>query len=230
MRVEEKIARGYHRDLSWRKVLVKLEPDAHNNIFVRRMFVNAYGWPVVKHLVDAHFSDSAIARMRTDDEYLGERALDMNQPPDAHGGETKADPTSRPMSSGSEARTESENREARDHVPDLPASQSSETELPRVERGDSMTWSERDWADSEVESDVDFSDGKEKGESSPGRDWKWTEKIVGKGSKAKAAAKSPDASKGPTAKSPDSKSHPNPAVTGPENPEVGQSPAIKNKE
>lgn len=55
LRVEEKIARAYHRDLSWRKVLVRLEPDAHNNIIVRRMFTNAYGWPVVKHLVDAHF-------------------------------------------------------------------------------------------------------------------------------------------------------------------------------
>lgn len=55
LRVEEKIARAYHRDLSWRKVLVRLEPDAHNNIIVRRMFTNAYGWPVVKHLVDTHF-------------------------------------------------------------------------------------------------------------------------------------------------------------------------------
>lgn len=44
MKVEEKIARAYHRDLSWRKVLVRLEPDAHNNMIVRRMFANAYGW------------------------------------------------------------------------------------------------------------------------------------------------------------------------------------------
>jgi len=58
LKVEEKIARAYHRDLSWRKVLVRLEPDAHNNIIVRRMFTNAYGWPVVKHLVDTHFGDS----------------------------------------------------------------------------------------------------------------------------------------------------------------------------
>jgi hypothetical protein len=41
MKVEEKIARAYHRDLSWRKVLVRLEPDAHNNMIVRRMFANA---------------------------------------------------------------------------------------------------------------------------------------------------------------------------------------------
>jgi hypothetical protein len=58
MRVEEKIARAYHRDLSWRKVLVCLEPDAHNNMMVRRMFANAYGWPVVKHLCDTHFGDA----------------------------------------------------------------------------------------------------------------------------------------------------------------------------
>lgn len=229
MRVEEKIARGYHRDLSWRKVLVKLEPDAHNNIFVRRMFVNAYGWPVVKHLVDAHFSDSAIARMRTDDEHLGERALDMNQPPDAHGGETKADPTSRPISSSSEARTESESREARDQVPDLPASQGHDGE-PRLERGDSMTWSDRDWVDSEAESDIDFSDGKEKADS-PGRDWKWTEKIVGKGNKAKNAPKSPEGGKSPTPKSPEVKSPKSSQGTGPKSPEVHKSPsAAKNIE
>lgn len=202
MRVEEKIARGYHRDLSWRKVLVKLEPDAHNNIFVRRMFANAYGWPVVKHIVDAHFSDSAVARMRTDDEYLGERARDINQPPDEHGGETKADPSSNaPSRPGSvhpdEAgpRSESETREAMDDVPDLPSSQSQNEAPERIKLGDrvdSMTWSDRDWQDSEYESDVDFSnDGKADGGKSKadrtssgsglGKDWNWTEKIVGKG-------------------------------------------------
>ncbi|KAL5041330.1 hypothetical protein BDW71DRAFT_201478 [Aspergillus fruticulosus] len=59
LKVEEKIARAYHRGLSWRKVLVRLEPDAHNNIIVRRMFTNAYGWPVVQHLIDAHFGPSS---------------------------------------------------------------------------------------------------------------------------------------------------------------------------
>lgn len=62
LRVEEKIARAYHRDLTWRKVLVRLEPDAHNNIIVRRMFTNAYGWPVVKHLVDTHFGHTSAAQ------------------------------------------------------------------------------------------------------------------------------------------------------------------------
>ncbi|RAL04390.1 lipase ROG1 family protein [Aspergillus ibericus CBS 121593] len=62
LKLEEKIARAYHRDLSWRKVLVRLEPDAHNNIIVRRMFTNAYGWPVVQHLVDTHFGHTSVAR------------------------------------------------------------------------------------------------------------------------------------------------------------------------
>jgi hypothetical protein len=55
LRLEEKIARDWHSDMTWRKVLVKLEPDAHNNIIVRRMFPNAYGWPVIEHLVREHF-------------------------------------------------------------------------------------------------------------------------------------------------------------------------------
>ena len=55
LRLEEKIARDWHSDMTWRKVLVKLEPDAHNNIIVRRMFANAYGWPVIEHLVREHF-------------------------------------------------------------------------------------------------------------------------------------------------------------------------------
>ncbi|KAI1345029.1 putative serine esterase-domain-containing protein [Xylariaceae sp. FL0016] len=88
MRVEEKIARAYHRDLSWRKVLVKLEPDAHNNIIVRRTFANAFGWPVVKHLVDAHFSDAAAARLRDENEENVDRAKALSKPPDETGAET----------------------------------------------------------------------------------------------------------------------------------------------
>lgn len=52
---EERIARSWHTDLTWRKVLVRLHPDAHNNIVVRRRFANAYGWPVIDHLVQQHF-------------------------------------------------------------------------------------------------------------------------------------------------------------------------------
>lgn len=53
--IEENIAREYHKNMTWRKVLVKLKPDAHNNIIVRRRFANAYGWPVIDHLVKNHF-------------------------------------------------------------------------------------------------------------------------------------------------------------------------------
>lgn len=52
---EEKIARRYHHKLTWRKVIVSLLPEAHNNIVVRRRFSNAYGWPVVHHCVNEHF-------------------------------------------------------------------------------------------------------------------------------------------------------------------------------
>lgn len=33
-----------------------MKPDAHNNIIVRRRFSNAYGWPVIDHLISEHFS------------------------------------------------------------------------------------------------------------------------------------------------------------------------------
>ncbi|CAK7903156.1 putative lipase YDL109C [[Candida] anglica] len=55
--LEEEIAREYHKHMSWRKVLVQLLPDAHNNIIVRRRYANAYGWPVIEHLVSNHFAE-----------------------------------------------------------------------------------------------------------------------------------------------------------------------------
>lgn len=97
MRIEEKIARAYHKDMAWRKVLVRLEPDAHNNIIVRRQFANAYGWPVIKHLCDTHFAYTAAALTKDEDEAPVERAKprdktanqdgeeveDQTQPPEA---------------------------------------------------------------------------------------------------------------------------------------------------
>jgi hypothetical protein len=74
MKIEEKIARAYHKDLSWRKVLVRLEPDAHNNMIVRRMFANAYGWPVIKHVCDTHFAYTAATKIPDDQEENKERA------------------------------------------------------------------------------------------------------------------------------------------------------------
>lgn len=55
-RNEERIARAWHKGVVWRKVLVQLLPEAHNNIIVRRRFTNAYGWPVIHHVVQNHFT------------------------------------------------------------------------------------------------------------------------------------------------------------------------------
>ncbi|KAE8348709.1 putative serine esterase-domain-containing protein [Aspergillus coremiiformis] len=80
LKIEEKIARAYHRNLTWRKVLVRLEPDAHNNIIVRRMFTNAYGWPVVKHLVDTHFGYTSAAQSKDDSSKGVEKAKSPTTP------------------------------------------------------------------------------------------------------------------------------------------------------
>ncbi|KAI1326238.1 DUF676-domain-containing protein [Xylariaceae sp. FL0255] len=236
MKVEEKIARAYHRDLSWRKVLVKLEPDAHNNIIVRRTFANAFGWPVVKHLVDAHFSDEATARMRVDNEDNSERAKDLNSAPDGTGRETEPESPSNgepktpsPQKEGihdspiikfsKHRRTDSETLEATDAVPDLPSPQESRSQASHsykespTSRGtfdggsvaDSATWSDRDFADSENDSEIDVDllygperrgvdedagkgkDGLSEKDKDKESGWNWTEKIVGKGASARKA-------------------------------------------
>lgn len=58
--LEEDIAREWHNGMSWRKVLVNLQPDAHNNIVVRRRFANAYGWSVIDHLIENHFGEEQL--------------------------------------------------------------------------------------------------------------------------------------------------------------------------
>ncbi|PHH55878.1 putative lipase ROG1 [Ceratocystis fimbriata CBS 114723] len=211
MRVEEKIARAYHRDLSWRKVLVKLEPDAHNNIIVRRMFPNAYGWPVIQHLVETHFSDSASARLSDDCENSKERAINLHMPPAKNGIETNKYDTPVSTSSGSSSpdfqlhhprsthpqprlniktsglyRSATETAEASDSVSalpplnktnrhsrqdSLPTSPSSATTSSFIstttadnsgtgaavwDHRDSMTWSDRDWHDSEPDSETGY--------------------------------------------------------------------------
>lgn len=144
MKVEEKIARAYHRDLSWRKVLVRLEPDAHNNMIVRRMFANAYGWPVVKHLCDTHFADTHAARTRDEEEPARERAKPMNAPVSKDGERVK-EQTDRTVS----PRTHSETREARDELADLDvvregadhsASSRGLSSIPPMERKESAVW------------------------------------------------------------------------------------------
>lgn len=139
MKVEEKIARAYHHDVSWRKVLVRLEPDAHNNICVRRMFSNAYGWPVIKHLVDTHFSDSFVATTADAREPNRDRAKPMGEAVGEHGEEVN---TAAPHIDIQ--RTDSELREAKDNVGDLNVRQdsgmSSSTGRPRMTREDSAQW------------------------------------------------------------------------------------------
>ena len=111
MKVEEKIARAYHRDLSWRKVLVRLEPDAHNNMIVRRMFANAYGWPVVKHLCDTHFANTWSATTRDEDEPSVDRAKSDNQRASETGEEVRNQ-----VQPASPKRTSGEMREVRDEL------------------------------------------------------------------------------------------------------------------
>jgi hypothetical protein len=117
MRVEEKIARAYHKDLSWRKVLVRLEPDAHNNMIVRRMFANAYGWPVVKHLCDTHFADTYSAETRDEDEPALDRAQGVQAPVQEDGEHVRGQESSQPPIE----RTDSELREAPDELAPLKA-------------------------------------------------------------------------------------------------------------
>lgn len=118
MRVEEKIARAYHHNISWRKVLVRLEPDAHNNMIVRRMFANAYGWDVVKHLCDTHFSDSFSSKTRDEDEANDERALPMDAPASGDANQVKGQ-TDRDGPSTRQDRTKSELAEADDEIKEL---------------------------------------------------------------------------------------------------------------
>lgn len=59
-----RIARKYHAEgVTWRKVLVCLPPDAHNNIVVRRRFANGYGWGVIDHLTESIFEKKATPKL-----------------------------------------------------------------------------------------------------------------------------------------------------------------------
>ena len=165
MKVEEKIARAYHRDLSWRKVLVRLEPDAHNNICVRRMFANAYGWPVVKHLVDTHFSASFEATTADAREPNAERAKPIGEPVGEHGEELRE----RSTEQRSLARTDSEIAEAKDDVSEMRSLQKKNSSLsnssaggggtPRrnLNRQDSAMWDDAmfEITDDEDDDDID---------------------------------------------------------------------------
>lgn len=156
MRVEEKIARAYHKDLSWRKVLVRLEPDAHNNIIVRRTFANAFGWPVVKHIVDTHFGYTAVAQ--TEDTELGntERAMPVTTATTILGDEVEGQVDTPPHQSWSVRklqRMQSQNRKSENENPDS----LSPAEPPEAEGGGLSPCSELGKRDSDVWSDRYFS-------------------------------------------------------------------------
>jgi hypothetical protein len=200
MKVEEKIARAYHRDLSWRKVLVRLEPDAHNNLIVRRRFANAYGWPVVKHLVDTHFSDQAIANRRDEDEGMQRRSKSGNEKLNQSGDEIKNSERGKDDNHASDDESEgirrlrrsdrsnSEELESTDHVPALASAKVGSlaqvmhaTQRPSMkERQDSAQWSDGDFMDSESDSDAE-SNHSPPPKPTSGGGWNWTEAIAGKG-------------------------------------------------
>ena len=139
MKVEEKIARAYHHGLSWRKVLVRLEPDAHNNMVVRRMFSNAYGWPVIKHLVDTHFADTYVANTADVNEPNEERAKSMTEDVGKHGEEVDTEGHTEKIK-----RSDSELHEAKDSISELTDvgdhSMSSSMNRQPVSRKDSALW------------------------------------------------------------------------------------------
>jgi len=152
MRVEEKIARAYHKDLSWRKVLVRLEPDAHNNMIVRRMFANAYGWPVIKHLCDTHFGDTYAARTRDEDEPATDRAKNLEQPVGEDGERVRGQESSAPP-----AQWEGDMREEADELGPLRSPTEASTSSPRTpSREDSFgSWESRYFRDESSDEDVE---------------------------------------------------------------------------
>ena len=161
MKVEEKIARAYHEGLSWRKVLVRLEPDAHNNMIVRRMFSNAYGWPVIKHLVDTHFADTYAATTADVDEPNKERAKPMSEDVGEHGEEVNNDVRKEVK------RTDSELKEAKDSISELTDvgdnSMSSKTSRRNLVRKDSAQWGDSMFDISDDDDDMDPTDLRTRG-------------------------------------------------------------------
>lgn len=157
MRVEEKIARAYHRDLSWRKVLVRLEPDAHNNIVVRRMFANAYGWPVIKHLCDTHFGDTFAAETRDEHEPATDRAKNVDAPVKEDGEHVKGQEDIKPPID----RSESEMREVADELAplqnDVPQPRRAHT-TSSLRSKDSAVWDDMYFEGTSDEEDDEYDD------------------------------------------------------------------------
>lgn len=161
MKVEEKIARAYHYNLSWRKVLVRLEPDAHNNMVVRRMFSNAYGWPVIKHLVDTHFADTYAATTADEEEPNSERAKPISEDVGATGEEVETSKRKEVK------RTDSELKEVQDSVSELTDvadhSMSSSTNRPSLSRKESAQWDDSMFEFTSDDEEMDPADLRKRG-------------------------------------------------------------------
>ncbi|CAI4365154.1 BAK_1a_G0012670.mRNA.1.CDS.1 [Saccharomyces cerevisiae] len=82
-RIQERIAREWQETMTWRKVLVQIQPDSHNNIVVRRRFVNLYGYVAVEHMVEHHFGSKVCSEL----------AEDANEPKDEPNQSPQADPS-----------------------------------------------------------------------------------------------------------------------------------------
>jgi hypothetical protein len=83
-------------------------------MIVRRMFANAYGWPVVKHLCDTHFGDTFTAATRDEDEPAIDRAKEYSQVDHEAGEEVKGQNERKPLT-----RSASDMREDRDELKPL---------------------------------------------------------------------------------------------------------------
>ncbi|CCK68221.1 putative lipase KNAG_0A05570 [Huiozyma naganishii CBS 8797] len=78
----ETMANNWHEGIEWRKVVVAIQSgDAHNNMVVRREFGNAYGWPVVDHLLENHFAAAVTGAVVSSAVGDHETASASNQPP-----------------------------------------------------------------------------------------------------------------------------------------------------
>ncbi|CAG8392911.1 unnamed protein product [Penicillium salamii] len=170
LKIEEKIARAYHRDLSWRKVLVRLEPDAHNNIIVRRMFTNAYGWPVVKHLVDTHFGHAPLVDVDDSMKQNVDRAKSPGVGPTSSGDEVEGQSGSEPgpqlIRSNTDILSSVSGLYVSEDVSDDGASagMDSPRTLSASERGQYSEVSRQDsarWTDREIDEDDDCESGLE---------------------------------------------------------------------
>ena len=111
------------------------------------MFANAYGWSVVKHLVDTHFADTYEANtadvLETSEDKAEAGDGDFDQPTaEQEGGASSGDPTTTGI-----RRTNSEMREAIDSISVLRGpkesnskSSSYSSKMPSLSRQDPVQW------------------------------------------------------------------------------------------